>query len=130
MAARKKINQSVRQQVYEKYNGHCAYCGCRIDYKDMQVDHLHSVWNSTLDGKSTDETIDNYMPSCRMCNFYKGGGSLDTFRNRIVSEMMPNLKQNFGYRLALKYGLISENEKPITFYHELVDGNSTSLGTE
>ena len=25
---RKPIPKSVRKQVYQKYNGHCAYCGC------------------------------------------------------------------------------------------------------
>ena len=41
---RKKIksqmNKNIRQAVYAKYNGHCAYCGCEIGYKDMQVDHI------------------------------------------------------------------------------------------
>lgn len=32
----------VREEVYSKYNGHCAYCGCRLEYKDMQVDHIDS----------------------------------------------------------------------------------------
>lgn len=27
---RKQIPKSVRKQVYQKYNGHCAYCGCEI----------------------------------------------------------------------------------------------------
>ena len=37
---RKPIPKSVRKQVYAKYNGHCAYCGCELEYKDMQVDHV------------------------------------------------------------------------------------------
>ena len=41
---RKPIPQQVRKQVYERYNGHCAYCGCELDIKDMQVDHLDSVY--------------------------------------------------------------------------------------
>ena len=28
-----------RQDVLEKYNNHCAYCGKEIDLKSMQVDH-------------------------------------------------------------------------------------------
>lgn len=38
---RKPIPKNIRKQVYEKYNGHCAYCGCKLDYKDMQVDTLN-----------------------------------------------------------------------------------------
>lgn len=33
-------NKIDRKAVYAKYNGHCAYCGRKIEYKDMQVDHL------------------------------------------------------------------------------------------
>ena len=29
-----------RQKVYDKYNGHCAYCGKPITIKDNQVDHI------------------------------------------------------------------------------------------
>lgn len=34
------ISKAIRQRVYEKYNGRCAYCGRKIEYKDMQVDHF------------------------------------------------------------------------------------------
>jgi len=34
------VSKAMRQNVYNKYNGHCAYCGCHINYKDMQVDHI------------------------------------------------------------------------------------------
>lgn len=37
---KKVSNGFIRQAVYAKYNGHCAYCGCEIDYNDMQVDHI------------------------------------------------------------------------------------------
>ena len=36
------MKKETRQLVYEKYNGHCAYCGCSIDIKEMQVDHFIS----------------------------------------------------------------------------------------
>ncbi|MCI5852291.1 MAG: HNH endonuclease [Clostridiales bacterium] len=37
---RRTIPKHIRQQVYEKYGGHCAYCGKALEYKEMQVDHL------------------------------------------------------------------------------------------
>ena len=36
----KTISKKTREQVYNKYYGHCAYCGKEIQYKDMQLDHL------------------------------------------------------------------------------------------
>ena len=32
-----KIPKKIRELVYAKCNGHCAYCGREIAYKDMQV---------------------------------------------------------------------------------------------
>ena len=28
------ISKKTREIVYNKYNGHCAYCGCEIEMKD------------------------------------------------------------------------------------------------
>lgn len=109
---RKQIPKKIREQVYQKYNGHCTYCGCELEYKDMQVDHVISVYwyNGSND-------IDNLMPSCRMCNFYKGTCTLEEFREQLES-LHERLRKPFIYRLALKYGLISEHKKKIEFYFE------------
>lgn len=39
MNKRKSIPKKIRLLVYEKCNHRCGYCGCEIEYKDMQVDH-------------------------------------------------------------------------------------------
>ena len=109
---RKPIPKDVRKQVYEKYNGHCAYCGCDLAYKDMQVDHVTSVY-----GNNGSNDIDNLMPACRMCNFYKSTFTLDKFRKNLET-LHERLLKLFIYRLALKYGLISEHKKDVVFYFE------------
>lgn len=35
------ISKKTREAVYQKYAGHCAYCGRPIAYKDMQVDKTY-----------------------------------------------------------------------------------------
>lgn len=109
---RKPIPKPVRFKVYEKYNGHCAYCGCELELKDMQVDHIESVYwyNGAND-------IENYNPACRMCNFYKSTMPIEDFRKQL-GKLTSGLKDIFAYRLAKKYGLIQEVEKPVKFYFE------------
>lgn len=109
---RKPIQKKIREQVYKKYNGHCAYCGCKLEYKDMQVDHVISVY-----GKDGSNDLDNLMPTCRMCNFYKSTYSLDDFRKNLET-LHERLQKTFIYRLALKYGLIEEHKKKVNFYFE------------
>ena len=68
-------------------------CGCKLEYKDMQVDHVKSVfyYNGTND-------IDNLLPSCRMCNFYKSTFTLDEFRKNLET-LHERLRKPFIYRL-------------------------------
>ena len=112
MAARKPIPKNIREQVYRKYNGHCAYCGCELEYKDMQVDHYIPVWS-----QNGSNELSNLMPACRMCNYYKDTFTLDKFRENLET-LHERLRKPFIYRLALKYGLIEENKQKIKFYFE------------
>lgn len=68
------IPKKIRELVYAKFNGHCAYCGREIAYKDMQVDHIYAQY------KGGSDDIDNLLPSCRACNFRKGTLSVEQFR--------------------------------------------------
>ncbi|WP_303814070.1 HNH endonuclease [Selenomonas ruminantium] len=114
---RKRLTQKERQLIYEKYQGHCAYCGCPLEFKEMQVDHIDSVRRHEEDGLNVD-FMDNYNPSCRMCNFYKDTLSIDDFRRNLSLIIERLTKRVFIFRLALKYGLLSINNQPIQFYFE------------
>ena len=119
---RKTISKKVRQEVYEKYQGHCAYCGKELAYKDFQLDHLIPVAN--WGGRYTEEEIEcfeNYMPACRRCNHYKRGYSLEEFRKMI--QEIPNklYRDNYIYKVGLDYNLIVPKESPkVQFYFEKV----------
>lgn len=117
ISKRKTINKKTRQLVFNKYNGHCAYCGCELTMKTMQVDHITSVyWHNGAN------EIENYNPSCRMCNFYKSTYELEDFRKRLET-MTERLEKTFIYRLAKKYGIVEEKNKTIKFYFEKGDNN-------
>ena len=108
---RKAISKSTREEVHKKHKGHCAYCGCNLEYKNMQVDHLKA---KRVGGK---DEIENYMPACRMCNFYKDTLSIEEFRENIKT-IPERLEREFIYRLAKKYGVVEEKEVDIKFYFE------------
>lgn len=110
------FSKAVRQTVYEKYNGHCAYCGREINYKDMQVDHFLPLRAWGVVDSGTDD-ISNLMPSCRMCNHYKRANSLETFR-RYIEEIPQKLRNEYIYKIGIVYGNVIENEKPIEFFFE------------
>jgi 5-methylcytosine-specific restriction endonuclease McrA len=113
-----------RQQVYDKYNGHCAYCGIPMAIKDMQVDHIIPQWLcETKDHryrKSVSEVHchENYMPSCRSCNNYKSGNPLEAFRASVENQIEILRRDRPTFRLAERFGLIECRPKEIVFYFE------------
>jgi len=112
---RRAIPKKMRQQVYEKCNGHCAYCGCELEYKDMQVDHVIPLNGWSEQGT---DTFDNMLPACRSCNHYKMRSTLDGFRKMV--EAMPDtlMRDSVTYKNAVRFGLVIPNKQPITFYFE------------
>lgn len=119
------IPKHIRQLVYDKYNGHCAYCGCELPYKDMQVDHLHSLNGNKFgyDKTADPNDISNLMPACRQCNYYKGASSLETFRKNLATTLQHTCTDSFQTRLAIKYGMIIPKQWDKLFYFEKTENN-------
>ena len=72
---RRKLSKEERMKVYEKCKGYCAYCGCALEYKDMQVDHVNPI------RCGGEDDISNMLPACRSCNHYKSALKPESFEN-------------------------------------------------
>lgn len=129
MQKRKALTPKLREAVYYKYDGHCAYCGKQLTIKEYQVDHLIPVQRAQF-GKYTEEQLErfeNYMPACRVCNHYKRAHSLETFR-RYIEEIPTKLdRDSYIYRIGKKYNLIEESSHKIEFYFEKVEREKFEL---
>ncbi len=119
------ISKEKRIAVYNKYGGHCAYCGRKIEYKEMQVDHFIPQRGYLQNGS---DEIENLMPSCRMCNHYKRANPLELFRTYIEEIPYKLRTNNYIYKVGKAYGLITDEERPVKFYFEIKDpeGKETS----
>ena len=117
---RKAIPPKLREEIFKKYDGHCAYCGKELTRKDFQVDHLIPVQREKC-GKAQEsevENFNNFMPACRRCNHYKRAHSLETFR-RYIEEIPKKLREdNYIYKVGLDYGLVEEHPRNVVFYFE------------
>ena len=110
----------IRELVFQKYDGHCAYCGREIALEDMQVDHIISRYNKGADD------LENFNPACRMCNFRKGVYTIEQFRREIQDQAETAMK-TFGNRMSSVYGLISYTPHEITFYFEKVNKQNNDI---
>lgn len=94
---RKRLTKQERRIVYDKTGGRCAYCGCKLKISEMQVDHRISLHNHGSD------EMDNLVPSCHECNYYKGGCNPDGFRKKLKSAFRQEKQCWFVARLEKKY---------------------------
>lgn len=113
------IMNKKRQLIWDKSNGRCWYCGCKLPEKGWQADHFHSVIR--VEGKMLYpelDTIDNLVPSCAPCNNFKSSSSIEGMRFR-VDEQFDNVPKNStGMRQLMRMGLVEIERKPIQFWFE------------
>lgn len=117
---RKTIPKKTREAVYNKFDGHCAYCGKKLEPKGWQLDHLIPVQRERFKRYSEEEIecFENYVPSCRRCNHYKRAHSLEVFRKYIEEIPAKLYRDNYIYKVGLDYGLVEAHEHKVKFYFE------------
>lgn len=129
-----KLNKRQREELRNKFGGHCAYCGCLLGER-WQADHLVPVWRESKYVRSEDglsskivgtgkmfspqhDTLDNLMPSCGPCNNDKSCMTLESWRKRLA-DLVNNLRRNSSaHRHAVRFGQVVECPSPIVFYFE------------
>ena len=113
MTERRKLTASERQQIYEKFGGRCAYCGCKITIKEMQADHVIPLHLGGADD------ISNLYPACRACNHYKSTYNVEKFRAVIQRAPAVLLTSSATYRSLVRFGLIKHpDNRTVQFYFE------------
>ena len=127
------MTKKDRQTIFEKFGGHCAYCGCILQ-KGWHADHIKPIRRKFKYDRSKQKLVhtgecrhpkrecaDNYFPACASCNINKHSMSIEDFR-KLVSGFITSLnRDSVQYRVAKRYGLLEEIEKPVVFYFETYD---------
>ena len=124
------LTKKQRQQIYEKSNGVCWYCGCELSsgwhadhflpirrYDDMEITeagvrHFKNCVSPELD------TVENCVPACRPCNLFKSVYEIEDFREQLAMQVERARKHSANFRTAERFGAISINPEPIIFWFE------------
>jgi len=112
---RKALSKPTRKAVFSKTNGKCAYCGCKLAYDKMQVDHMQPL------AQGGANELDNLWPACRSCNHKKGSSSLESFRAQVEKFPKVLMSDSITYRNAVRFGLVIENSHQVEFYFEKME---------
>jgi len=129
------MKKQDRQLIHDKFGGKCAYCGTDL-LKGWHVDEIEPVRRNFVYDKSkgshkSDGTcmhperfhIDNQNPSCASCNINKHSMSLEEFRKQISGFMNHLNNISTQYKIAKRYGLVSETNIEVKFYFETLNNN-------
>ena len=72
---REPVSGSTRYEVLKRAKGRCEACGCSLDERPLDVDHIVP---RSLGGEND---ISNYQALCWLCNTNKGNRDKTDFRN-------------------------------------------------
>ncbi len=124
------MSKKVRQEIFEKTGGKCAYCGCELG-KGWHADHMDAVnrnygynretrkWFCRGLNSPENDHVDNLIPSCPSCNITKSGMSVEDFRGFIERSIDRLNKGHYNaYKFGKRFGLIHETPKSVVFYFE------------
>lgn len=112
---RRKLSKTERQEVYQKCQGHCAYCGCDLKYIDMQVDHVIPLRIGGAD------ELNNMLPACRSCNHYKATFDVEEYRKYLAGISHRLMRDSIPFRVGIRFGLVQHIKDDVTFYFETLD---------
>jgi len=135
------MKKQIREQIFNKYSGKCAYCGTDLE-KGWHIDHIEPVvrdskW-SRYHGRFVptgklqnpeNEHIDNYNPSCASCNIQKNSFTLEEFRKNIKNFVNSLNNYSTQYKFAKRYGLITETKEDVIFYFEKLNNEQKNTGS-
>ena len=127
----KNIKFKAKQLNSEKwFEGDLVRLGNRVciggDHIVPKNRGMYSRWDEKQ-GKFAvtqgEDSLENYMPACRACNFRKRDMTLEQFRAEIKRQAVGLLSgaAKFQVKMSIAYGLIiPQFDKKVVFYFEKV----------
>lgn len=104
---KKTENKHVREVIYNKYGGCCAYCGDNIDFNKpygWHIDHINPIDNKT--GRSSNDilnNIENLNPCCVFCNASKGTLTIEDWRYSISQKHIALESESSLFRVLIRF---------------------------
>ena len=123
-----KLTKAQREQLKNKFGGHCAYCGCDLGDK-WHADHIEAVKRDIIhvgggklvSGEMTRphlDTIENMNPACVPCNLNKSSMSIEGWRGVLSGYRKALIRDSHTFRHSLRFGLVAFTDKPVMFFFE------------
>jgi len=90
------MNKELRDKIYNKYNGKCAYSGTPLE-PDWWVEHIDPLRRSWYNGGKPifpeNDNIENMIPVQKIINHYKHSLNLEEFRTWYLGGLHVRLRK-------------------------------------
>jgi 5-methylcytosine-specific restriction endonuclease McrA len=127
----KKLKKAEREAVFQKFDGHCAYCAEQLPDKGWHADHMLPVGRITryctakrryiytgVSRNPQNDNLENLVPACKSCNLLKRDMSIEQFRTLLQNFTRSLTRDDVRYRAAKRFSTIVETEIPVIFLFE------------
>lgn len=107
----------TKEMILSKTGGHCAYCGCELSIKTMQIEHAiprHYALGYDVN------LFENLLPACKYCNNYKGDWFIRDFRTHLSKLPQYLFKSTTKAQVAENFGMITLKTWDRIFYYEKI----------
>jgi 5-methylcytosine-specific restriction endonuclease McrA len=114
------LSKAVRENVFRKFGGCCAYCGSCMEYKQMQVDHYYPQCKAKFYKNRFKIDVHaeaNLMPACRRCNHYKRARTPKQFRT-LMQGLHERLESIYILKVAVDFGMATIKPFDGSFHFE------------
>ena len=113
-------DKGIRKIVFDKYNGHCAYCGVILNIEKFTIDHIEPKLRkmSYSNRKPGSDLVSNMNPSCQSCNSSKSVFTIDQWRAQIELKYNRLLRDSSTFRLLVRFGIVRKVSNKLKFYFE------------
>lgn len=116
-----KLTKAQREQLKNKFGGHCAYCGDQLGDK-WHADHLAPIYRGHDEDKRYEhrgkDEIENLMPACVSCNLSKSVWPLEMWRDELKAKVERLHKYEKNFRLVVAFAQVEITDKPVLFFFE------------
>lgn len=85
-----------RKMIYNKAEGRCQLCGCKITYDEMSLDHIVPL------AMGGEDSFENLQATCEPCNSHKNALLPEVYFDKVNRTFVFQMNKKYGKNLLWK----------------------------
>ena len=82
--------------IYNKAEGRCQLCGCKITYDEMTLDHIIPL------AMGGEDSLENLQATCEPCNSHKNALLPEAYFDKVNRTFVFQMNKKYSHNLLWK----------------------------